>query len=161
MTATVHSQAPEPEARVLARAYNLIGGKTVVRHAMRNRLDAHDVVAEGLPGSALVHLFDKLIVMTWSRPMEDAIGLSQRTYQRSKETPSKRLSVEQSGKTWKFAETLSLATEVMGSQKEAELWFERPALGLDGRRPIDLMKTPAGTELVETFLQQINYGVYV
>ena len=34
-------------------------------------------------------------------------------------------------------------------------------MGLDGHRPVDLMATSAGTELVETFLEQLEYGVYV
>jgi len=34
------------------------------------------------------------------------------------------------------------------------------ATGLDQRRPIDLLTTPAGVELVEDFLGRIEYGVY-
>jgi putative toxin-antitoxin system antitoxin component (TIGR02293 family) len=49
---------------------------------------------------------------------------------------------------------------VLGSQQEAEQWLERPAIGLDRRRPIDLLATPAGVELVETFLERLEYGVY-
>jgi putative toxin-antitoxin system antitoxin component (TIGR02293 family) len=48
----------------------------------------------------------------------------------------------------------------MGSQEAAEQWLERPAIGLDQRRPIDLLSTPAGVELVETFLERLEYGVY-
>ena len=33
-------------------------------------------------------------------------------------------------------------------------------IGLDQRRPIDLMTTPAGLELVEDYLGRIEYGVY-
>lgn len=83
-----------------------------------------------------------------------------RTYQRRKDTPSKPLSQEQSGRTWKFAEILAKATDVLGSQAEAEQWLERPAIGLDQRRPIDLLSTPAGIELVEDYLERLEYGVY-
>jgi putative toxin-antitoxin system antitoxin component (TIGR02293 family) len=37
--------------------------------------------------------------------------------------------------------------------------LEQPATGLDRRRPIDLMTTPAGLELVEDYLGRIEYGV--
>ncbi|TIX82762.1 MAG: DUF2384 domain-containing protein, partial [Mesorhizobium sp.] len=60
----------------------------------------------------------------------------------------------------KFAEILSKATDVFGSQAEAEQWLERPAIGLDQRRPIDLLATPAGVELVEDYLERLEYGVY-
>jgi putative toxin-antitoxin system antitoxin component (TIGR02293 family) len=86
--------------------------------------------------------------------------MSLRTYQRRKDALAKPLSQEQSGRTWKFAEILSKATDVFGSQQEAEQWLERPAIGLDQRRPIDLLATPAGVELVEEYLERMVYGVY-
>lgn len=49
---------------------------------------------------------------------------------------------------------------VLGLQKEAEQWLERPAISLNNRRPIDLLTTPAGVELVEDILQRLEYGVY-
>lgn len=49
---------------------------------------------------------------------------------------------------------------MFGSQEEAEQWLERPAIGLDQRRPIDLLATPAGIELVEQYLTRLAYGVY-
>src|SRR3546814_20201970 len=73
----------------------------------------------------------------------------------------KLLSKEQSGRAWKFAEIVAKATRVFGSQDKAEDWMEEPAIGLNGNAPIDLLSTTAGTELVENFLDQIEYGVYV
>jgi hypothetical protein len=64
------------------------------------------------------------------------------------------------GRAWKFAEILAKATDVLGTQAEAEQWLERPAIGLDQRRPIDLLGTPAGVELVEDYLERLEYGVY-
>jgi putative toxin-antitoxin system antitoxin component (TIGR02293 family) len=93
-------------------------------------------------------------------PLEKATGISLRTVQRRRNTPIQRLSREQSGRTWKLAEVLAKATSVMGSQQAAEQWLERPAVGLDQRRPIDLLSTPAGLALVEDFLERVEYGVY-
>ena len=49
---------------------------------------------------------------------------------------------------------------MFGSQDEAEQWLDRPAMGLDRRRPINLLATPAGVELVEQHLTRLEYGVY-
>lgn len=76
------------------------------------------------------------------------------------ETPASPLNPEQSGRTWKFAENLAKAIAVLGSQDEAEQWLVRPAMGLEQRRPIDLLATPAGVKLVEEFLERLDYGVY-
>ncbi|MDQ2803328.1 MAG: DUF2384 domain-containing protein, partial [Pseudomonadota bacterium] len=92
--------------------------------------------------------------------LEKAIGMSLRTFQRRRGAPTKPLSQEQSGRIWKFAEILAKATAVLGSQEEAQQWLERPAIGLDQRCPIDLLATPAGVEIVEDFLERIEYGVY-
>jgi putative toxin-antitoxin system antitoxin component (TIGR02293 family) len=83
-----------------------------------------------------------------------------RAAQRRKKTAEKPLSQEQSGRTWKFAEVLTKAMAIFGTQKEAEQWLERPAIGLDQRRPIDLLATPAGAKIVEDFLDRLEYGVY-
>jgi putative toxin-antitoxin system antitoxin component (TIGR02293 family) len=79
---------------------------------------------------------------------------------RKKRGAAKPLSRAQSGRIWKFAEILAKATAVLGSQEEAEHWLERPAIGLDQRRPIDLLATPAGAKLVEDLLTRVEFGVY-
>jgi putative toxin-antitoxin system antitoxin component (TIGR02293 family) len=52
------------------------------------------------------------------------------------------------------------ATKVFGSREEAEQWLERPAIGLDQWRPIDLLATPAGVKMVEDFLERLEFCVY-
>lgn len=138
----------------------MLGGARVLRREVRSPLEAHELLLRGLPPKALDHLFAKLVVLQKSASLERAIGMSVRTFQRRKEVPAKPLNQEQSGKTWKFAEILAKATQVFGTQKAAEEWLERPAIGLDQRRPIDLLATPAGVELVEEFLERLKYGVY-
>jgi putative toxin-antitoxin system antitoxin component (TIGR02293 family) len=149
------------EAEELQRVANLLGGSRVLRRRLSNSLDAHEMLLQGLPAKALSHLVDHLVIIKRTASFEKAVGMSLRTFQRRKEAPAKPLSQEQSGRTWKFAEILAKATALLGSQEEAEQWLERPAMGLDRHRPIDLLATPAGVELVEDFLQRLEYGVYV
>lgn len=58
-------------------------------------------------------------------------------------------------------EVIAKATKVFGSQAAAERWIEEPAIGLNQMCPIDLLSTRAGTQLVDTYLDQIEYSVYV
>jgi putative toxin-antitoxin system antitoxin component (TIGR02293 family) len=132
----------------------------VLHHPLLRPLDVHELLSQGLPGAALTHLAGKVLLLRDQVFLELAIGISLRTLQRVKVAPDRPLSREQSGRVWKFAEILAKATEVFGSQQEAEHWLERPATGLDRRRPIDLIATPAGRALVEDFLGRIEYGVY-
>jgi putative toxin-antitoxin system antitoxin component (TIGR02293 family) len=142
------------------RVSALLGGRRVLKHAVSDRLDAHRLIAAGLPGEALSHLESRLTVLD-TVAFEKAIGMSLRTLQRRRADPGQPLSVDQGGRVWKFAEVLAKASEVMGSQRDAEEWLNEPAIGLNGYRPLDLLATSAGADLVETFLGQIEYGVYV
>ncbi len=153
------AQAPF-EADDINHVATLLGGRRVLKHALNGPLDAHEMLLAGLPGAALTHL-ERGLKFLDAAAFEKAIGMSVRTVQRRKADPSQALNTEQSNRTWKFAEILAKASEVFGGQRDAEEWLSEPAIGLDGRKPIDLLATAAGTELVEVYLGQIEYGVYV
>jgi putative toxin-antitoxin system antitoxin component (TIGR02293 family) len=155
------AEAPQmPFSTELDRVGHLLGGVRVLKRTLGTAFDAHEMLLAGLPGDALNQLERRLQVLD-AAALEKAIGMSLRTLQRRRADPSQPLSVDQSSRVWRFAEILGKATEVMGSQRDAEEWLSEPATGLNGQKPVDLLATAAGTELVETFLGQIEYGVYV
>ena len=136
-----------------------LGGRRVLKHTLSGPLDAHEMLLAGLPGEALTYL-ERSLKFLDAAAFEKAIGMSVRTVQRRKADPSQALNTEQSNRTWKFAEILAKASEIFGGQGPAEQWLERRAIGLDGHRPIDLLATQAGVDLVEILLGRIEYGVY-
>jgi putative toxin-antitoxin system antitoxin component (TIGR02293 family) len=146
----------------IQQTVELLGGARALRRQVRSRLEAHDLLREGLPEHALRHLVGRVAILRAPHEgsFEKAVGISLRTYQRRKDAPGSRLNPEQSGRAWKFAEILGRVTQLLGSQEEAEAWMERPAMALDQRRPIDLLSTPAGVESVEDHLTRLEYGVY-
>jgi len=149
-----------PSRVEIAKVMELLGGQHVLRRQLQDPLEAHEMLLRGLPGRALTHLVEHLVVLSWDDSFARAIGMSLRTYQRHASAGKKLLSQEQSGRTWKLAEILAKATDVLGSREAAEQWLEHPAIGLNQRRPLDLLATPAGVEMVENFLERIDYGVY-
>ena len=158
---TGFAEAPQmPFGTELDRVGHLLGGYRVLKRNLGTAFDAHEMLLGGLPGDALNQLERRLQVLD-AVALEKAVGMSLRTLQRRRADPGQPLSVDQSGRVWKFAEILAKATEVMGSQRDAEEWLNEPAIGLNGHKPLDLLTTSAGAELVETFLGQIEYGVYV
>lgn len=145
----------------IARTYALLGGRATIRKPISNYLEAHDILALGLPSAALLHLTSQVAFLTADAVLEKAIGISVRTLQRrKKDAPDAVLSVDQSNRTWKFAEILGRATDIFGTKAAAETWLNAPAIGLDQRRPIDLLSTAVGVEAVEDYLTRIEYGVY-
>lgn len=147
-------------AASLQKVADLLGGDTTLSRSVSGPLDAHRLLLDGLPAPAFNHLASRLTVIGKTELIEKAVGMSLRTFQRSKEAGDKALNAEHSGRAWKFAEILARATDVFGSQADAETWLDRPAMGLDQNRPIDLLATPAGVELVEEHLTRLEYGVY-
>lgn len=142
------------------RAAELLGGDRVLRQSVSSMLDVHVLLLKGLPVAALNVLVSNLHSLRDPERLEKATGMSLRTFQRRREADSKPMSQEQSGRTWKFAEILSRAIGVFWALAAAERWLEQPVMGLDGHRPLDLLATPAGVDLVEQFLTRLEYGVY-
>ncbi|WP_118134924.1 antitoxin Xre/MbcA/ParS toxin-binding domain-containing protein [Oceanicella sp. SM1341] len=138
----------------------LLGGEDTLHRIIRTPLDAHEMIAGGLPQAAVASLRRRLARLGDRQSFARALGVSARTLERQEKARRPRLNVEQSARAWTFASVLARATEVLGSQAAAEQWLASPATGLDGRTPMDLLGTPAGAEMVQTLLVRMEYGVY-
>ena len=162
-------QAQEPAARwqgsaaagpaISAAAMAMLGGRRVLKHWPQSRAEIHGALVQGLPGSVLVSLMDQLMAV----PLDDlaaALGLSSRTLRRLREQPAKLLPADLASKTWQLAELLAQAATVFGDDQAAQRWLLAPAMGLDGERPIDLLRTLQGSELVAEFIGRLEHGVY-
>lgn len=150
-----------PMEHDIERTFALLGGEDTIGAPVRTTMEAHDLLMVGLPSQALLHLAKEVAFLNVEINLDKAIGISVRTLQRRKnDGDASTLSVEQSNRTWKFAEILGRTTEIFGSQKDAEAWLNMPAIGLDQRKPIDLLATSVGVESVEDYLTRIEYGVY-
>ena len=148
------ARADNPFARVAA----LLGTKMRIRSA----IDLHEQILDGLPCSTAVYLVSNLQEIKVDESIR-ALNISSRTWHRIKAEKAdlgKSLDVDQSARLWSMAEILAKAEEVLGTRDEAEQWLARPAIGLESRRPIDLMATPQGAVLVKTLLDQMEHGVY-
>lgn len=140
---------------------SLFGGETALNHDVSSPIAVHDLILAGIPAPALEQIVTRSPAIAGdSDAFEKAFGMSERTYQRHKADRTKVLSPEQSSRTWNFARLLAKAAAVLGSQADGEAWMLQPALGLEGRRPIDLLATAAGSDLVREYLERLDYGVY-
>jgi putative toxin-antitoxin system antitoxin component (TIGR02293 family) len=153
---------PTIEDADVSRTVALLGGRETLKRSVHSRLEAHDLLEEGLPARALDFLVSYVAFLRAPHhgSLEKAVGISLRTYQRRKDALDKPLSPQQSGRTWKFAEILGRVIRLFGPQADAEEWMKRPQMALDRRRPIDLLSTPAGVETLEDHLTRLEYGVY-
>ncbi len=159
-TPSKRAKSVEGEAHGELQAISdLLGGRQILGAAIESELDAHELLHRGLPKASIDFFVGKLHI-TSVVEASGPLGVSPRTLQRHKSAQAELLDVQQSGRAWKFAEILARTTRVLGSQEEAEHWLKRPAIGLDQKRPIDLLTTPAGVKLVEDYLGRLEYSVY-
>lgn len=154
MTMQAKTQTADPD---VARTVQVLGGDLLPELQVHNALEAHDLLSRGLPSPVLSHLVSSVPFLRGN--IEGLIGISLRTLQR-REGKSDPLDVEQSSRVWQFAEILGRVEDLMGGREEAEEWLKTPAMALDYRKPIDLLKTHVGREAVEDHLTRLEYGVY-
>ena len=67
---------------------------------------------------------------------------------------------DEASKTFAQAEILAKATEVFGSRDAAERWLSAPVIGLNGSRPIEMMRTMRGAHVVSDYLCRLECGGY-
>lgn len=139
----------------------LLGSENFSQVTLNSGLDVHAVLTYGLPRSTLTRLIINTVLLHNQVCLQKAIGISTGTLRRYKAAPNALLSQERSERVWIFADILSKATEVFGSQKIAEQWLSEPALALNQNRPFELLSTQTGTEQVRKLLAQLEYCVYV
>ncbi|CAN5462591.1 hypothetical protein BH10PSE16_BH10PSE16_03980 [soil metagenome] len=122
-----------------------------------NPVSRHTLVSQGVSTKMLYTLLDSF-ERTSKPEIFAVVGFSSKTANRRKDTA---MSLPVSDATLSLIEIKSLAESVLGSSAEAEEWLNKPALALDGYKPIALIATRAGAELVKDLLIRLDYGVSV
>ena len=138
-------------------AIELLGGRQVFARRFATLLDVHQEIANGFPAAALIALRMRLPSLQRDQDLRRLFELSAGTLKR-KATLKSRLTVHQSDVAWRLAVMLRQARKVVGAG--AADWLARPAFGVGWRRPIEFASTSAGAEMINTYLVQLEHGVY-
>jgi putative toxin-antitoxin system antitoxin component (TIGR02293 family) len=121
---------------------------------------AHDAVMKGVSGRALTRIWESAKGTLTTDAIFRAIGVSARTAHRIKTDPDKPLDARTTDGIYRLESVRALAEEVLGSAEAADEWLNTAAMGLEFRKPIDLLSTSPGAEAVKTLLQRMKFGVY-
>lgn len=121
---------------------------------------AHDAVMKGVSGRALTRIWESTRGTLPTDAVLKAIGVSARTAHRVKTEPDKPLDARTTDGIYRLESVRAMAKEVLGSVEAANEWLMSEAMGLEFRKPIDLVSTSPGAEAVKTLLQRMRYGVY-
>ncbi|MBR2654909.1 MAG: DUF2384 domain-containing protein [Loktanella sp.] len=142
--------------------FDLLGGRKFLEYHVSSSLEAHDLIVSGIPAEAVFHMIGKVSILSSGDALKRGVGISLRSLQRKKILAGRAgcLSPSEGSRAWRFAEIYAHATDVFGDEETAGKWMLEPSIGLDNRRPIDLIMSSVGASLVEKQLIQIDYGVY-
>ena len=131
-----------------------LGGEGVIGHEVHTDADLVSVVEAGLGTDSLAALAKRGV----TDQELAALVINPRTlsHRRAK---GERLTVDESDRAARLARTIALAERTFANPDKATRWLHRELRVLDGRRPIDLVRTQVGARIVEDELTRIAWGV--
>ncbi|WP_349976418.1 antitoxin Xre/MbcA/ParS toxin-binding domain-containing protein [Pseudomonas sp. WHRI 8519] len=87
-------------------------------------------------------------------------GAIRTAHRKALESGKARLNAQQSAVAFQYARALEDAIVVFGSQPQAEAWLGRPCRHLEDCVPLDMVENTVGFQVVESYLQRVEMGVY-
>lgn len=141
------------------------GASDSVRSSLMASLDlpetgvaAHDRISEGLDVSLLKSM--SIFIHLDEQQLYRMAGIDRSTYNRRLKNPDGRFSPEQSARIYSLARVIAAASQLFnGNTARMAEWLNKPAKALAGKRPSELLSTPAGAEAVLTLIGRLEYGV--
>lgn len=88
------------------------------------------------------------------------LDINLRTLQRYNKDESHVFSKSHSEKIFEIAEVVVLGNSVFGDDQNFRSWLSLPSLALGGEKPIELLDTSYGKDLVLAELTRLEYGVF-
>ncbi len=143
----------EPAFCLAAEAVERLGGTETIGMVVRSDADLARAVEAGFPMASLDTLAGHGVT-------QEEIGrliINPRTLSHRR-TRGQGLTMEESDRAARVARTVALAERTFANREKAQRWLHKNLNGLDGRRPIDLVRTHTGALIVEDALHRIAWG---
>lgn len=121
----------------------------------RSFAELDDVVAHGLPKSALPSSVNRVFIGTEDRKRLMYRIVPEATYKRRRD----RLTSEESARTERLARVFATAQYVWDSDSDARSFLTTPHPMLADRTPLDVAMSELGARRVEELLWKLHFGV--
>ncbi len=134
---------------------DILGGTKVLGRKLRTRMDFIELGGAGVTKDAAGHLARYLSLSLSG--MAKLLPVTDRTLQRY--SARKRLSPAVSEQVLQLAEVVARGTGVFGGRENFLSWLSLPSAALGGKKPIDLLSSRFGAEMVTDELGRISHGI--
>ena len=121
-----------------------------------SELDLVKITEHGLPTRSIDVLREE--GLTFSEVHSVVLPARTLKHRQHKQQP---LSLEESDRALRVAKILTVADRVFDNHDKALRWLRRANPRLDGRTPLELLKSEVGGDLVYQMLIQIDEGMFV
>ncbi|MCL4473167.1 MAG: DUF2384 domain-containing protein [Actinobacteria bacterium] len=133
----------------------LLGGEKILGRKLRGINDFIELGRKGIKKSALRHLATNMS-LTW-RDMAKLLPITERTLQRYE--MQKLMNQIVSEQALQLAEVVAMGIDVFGDRENFLTWLSLPCAALGERKPIELLGSRFGIELVIDELGRIAHGI--
>jgi putative toxin-antitoxin system antitoxin component (TIGR02293 family) len=143
-------------ASVNSMTWRILGGKEFMPKAPASSYDLVLASSKGISKQAVLNLADVMDI-----PMKDMAGLlnlSYKTLGRKRRTDL--LDSLVSSLSIEIAGTIANGLSVFEDSNKLKRWLQKENRALSGRKPIELLNTPTGINMVNRVLGRIEEGVY-
>lgn len=135
---------------------DVLGGKKTLHKKIQGKMDLIELSNIGVTKEALLHL-----AKYWSfsiHQLAEVLPVTERTIQRY--TPKKHFNRSVSEQILQLAEVAARGTEVFGDREKFLRWMDTPSSALADKKPLSLINSKFGAELVLDELGRIEHGVF-
>ena len=143
-------QTPQP---VVESVFRKLGGRQALGSDVSSEADLARIVHHGIRLSVLGHV----VRAGFSKQEIERFIIPSRTL-RHRKTKREPLTLDESDRVVRLTRIQALAEDVFGDVGKANRWL-REGLGiLDGKSPLDVVRTESGARVVEQILAKIDWG---
>ena len=137
---------------------DILGGEKVLGRRISSRADLVELGRTGLRKNALSNLV-KYMSLSW-RDMASLLPVSERTVQRyQKYGAARHLNQQVSEQTLQLAEIMAMGSEVFGDRDNFLAWLSMSSVALGNEKPMELLGSRFGAEMVMDELGRIAHGI--
>lgn len=120
--------------------------------------DRNKIVLLAMKGIPAAAFFETVDLTGYKKDqLAEVFNTSVKTFQRY-EREAKNLNPQDSEKVLKIIALFDKGADVLGSVESFRRWMDKPAYGIGGQIPFDLLHTSGGIDLIMDELVRIEYG---
>jgi putative toxin-antitoxin system antitoxin component (TIGR02293 family) len=140
----------------LSQVSRILGGQKVLGTRLQSRMDLVELANQGLTKVAVSNLARHLSLSL--KDMAALLPITERSLQRY--TARHHLNPTVSEQVLQIAGVLARGTEVFGGKDRFLAWANQPSTALSNKRPLELLGSRFGTDLVLDELGRMEHGIF-